>query len=277
MSVRVTVWNEYVSDAKEGHLSREIYPEGMHTAIAKGLLEIDDDLDVTLATLDMPDQGLPDDVLENTDVLVWWGHCRHSAVDDALVEKIHNRVLCGMGLIVLHSGHHSKIFRKLLGTTCNLAWREDAEHCRIFNVAPYHPITAGIGKYFELEAEETYTEYFDIPEPDELIFITWWKGGEVFRSGCTFHRGAGKIFYFMPGHETFPTYYNPTVLRVIDNAVQWAKPVRMLDGIDCPHCRPAEKDVYEALWPQEFGGEPLPANEPHQWRAVREPLKKEEQ
>lgn len=276
MSVRLTIWNEFVHEQHEGHPSRLIYPEGMHKAIGTNLLAMDGDIDITYATLDMPEHGLTDEVLDNTDVLVWWGHTAHKRVSDEVVDKVYERVLRGMGLIVLHSGHHSKIFKKLMGTTGNLCWREDAEHCRFFNVAPHHPITEGIGDSFVLEAEETYTEYFDIPKPDDLIFISWWKGGEVFRSGCTFTRGAGKIFYFMPGHETFPTYYNPTVLRVIDNAVHWARPARRLDNLSCPHIRPTEPDIHRALNPEDFGGEKLPVNQPHSWTAIRAPYTGEE-
>ena len=275
MSIRVTIWNEFrheqKTESKWYPLIHSHYPEGMHKAIGEHLLAMDNDIDVAYATLDMPEHGLTDEVLDNTDVLVWWGHMAHQEVDDAVVEKVCERVLRGMGLIVLHSGHHSKVFKKLMGTTGNLCWREDSEHCRVFNVAPYHPITEGIGDSFVIDGEETYTEYFDIPKPDDLIFISWWKGGEVFRSGCTFTRGAGKIFYFQPGHETFPTYHNPTVLRVIDNAVHWAKPARMIDELKCPHIRPAEADIHRALNPEDFGGEKLPANERHTWASTREP------
>jgi trehalose utilization protein len=166
---------------------------------------------------------LTDEVLKNTDVLTWWGHGAHNKVEDEIVDKVHQRVLAGMGLIVLHSGHFSKIFKKLMGTTCNLKWREADEKERIWTVQPGHPIAAGIGEYFEL-TEEMYGEFFDIPQPEQLIFVSWFEGGEVFRSGCTYTRGSGKIFYFRPGHETYPTYYNPQVMKVIANAVRWAAP-----------------------------------------------------
>ena len=83
----------------------------------------------------------------------------------------------------------------------------------------------GLGDHIVLEHEETYGEHFEIPQPDELIFISWFEGGEVFRSGCTFTRGKGHIFYFQPGHETFPIYHQPDIQKVITNAVRWAAPV----------------------------------------------------
>ncbi|TBL73366.1 trehalose utilization protein ThuA [Paenibacillus thalictri] len=202
----------------------ELYPAGIHEAIAAGIRS--DELTVTTATLDEPEHGLTEERLAQTDVLLWWGHKAHHLVDDAIVERVQARVLEGMGLIVLHSGHMSKIFRKLMGTSCKLKWREAGEKERLWVVNPAHPIAAGIGQYFELEHEETYGEFFDIPEPEELVFASWFAGGELFRSGCTFYRGRGRIFYFRPGHETFPTYYNENVLKVIVNGIKWAAPVQ---------------------------------------------------
>jgi trehalose utilization protein len=198
-----------------------MYPEGIHGQLKSFL---DEEFTVRTATLDEPEHGLTEEVLNDTDVLVWWGHIAHNEVSDEVVNRVHERVLQGMGLIVLHSGHMSKIFIKLMGTTCDLKWREADETCRIWNINPSHPITDGIGEYIELEKEEMYGEHFDIPAPDELIFINWYQGGEVFRGGCTYKRGNGKIFYFQPGHETYPSYYNPKVQRVIKNAVKWATP-----------------------------------------------------
>jgi trehalose utilization protein len=194
----------------------------MHSVIAQGLREAG--MDVRTATLDQPEHGLTDDVLANTDVLTWWGHMAHSEVRDEIVEKVHARVLEGMGLIVLHSAHYSKIFRKLMGTTCSLRWREADERERIWVLEPGHPITNGLEPYFELPQEEMYGEQFDIPAPDTLVFVSWFQGGEVFRSGCCYHRGRGKIFYFRPGHESYPTYYQAEVRQVIANAAYWAAP-----------------------------------------------------
>jgi trehalose utilization protein len=179
---------------------------------------------VRTATLDEPEHGLTEEVLAETDVLLWWGHMAHKEVSDEVVERVQKRVLEGMGLIVLHSAHVSKIFVKLMGTGCMLRWREAGERERLWVVAPGHPIAEGIGDYFEIPHEEMYGEFFDIPAPDALVFVSWFQGGEVFRSGCCFERGQGRIFYFRPGHETHPTYHQPEVQRVISNAVRWAAP-----------------------------------------------------
>jgi len=219
--MHVTIWNEYRHE-QESEAIAEIYPKGMHHVLASFLQT--DDVTVQTATLDEPSHGLTDDVLEKTDVLIWWGHIAHEEVADDIVAKVHQHVLDGMGLIVLHSGHFSKIFKRLMGTGCDLKWREAGEKERVWVVDPTHPITAGIDSYFELEQEEMYGEHFDIPAPDELVFISWFQGGEVFRSGATFKRGRGKIFYFRPGHEEYPTYYNESVQKVIQNAVHWACP-----------------------------------------------------
>jgi trehalose utilization protein len=220
--IRVTVWNEFKHEQVHEEV-RSVYPEGIHNAIAQGL-QSEEGLTVRTATQPEPEHGLTQEVLDNTDVLVWWGHMAHDQVDDAIVDRVHQRVLDGMGLVVLHSGHFSKIFKKLMGTGCDLKWREANEKERIWVVNPAHPIAAGLPEYFELKPEEMYGEHFDIPAPDELIFVSWFEGGEVFRSGCTWHRGQGKVFYFRPGHETYPTYFHPHVRRVIANGVRWAAP-----------------------------------------------------
>ena len=219
---RVTVWGENRHERSDPHLA-EIYPDGMHGAIAAGLKE-HGFANVRTATLDEPEHGLTEAVLAETDVLTWWGHMAHDEVSDAVVQRVHNRVLDGMGLVVLHSGHYSRIFKRLMGTTCELKWREAGEHERIWVVEPGHPIAAGLGPTIDIEHEEMYGERFDIPAPDTVVFISWFPGGEVFRSGCCFTRGSGKIFYFRPGHESFPTYYHAGVRQVIANAARWAKP-----------------------------------------------------
>jgi trehalose utilization protein len=216
---RDTVWGEHRQERTDPPV-REVYPDGIHTAIADGLR--DAGFDVGIATLDEPEHGLTDAILAETDVLTWWGHVAHAEVDDAIVERVQRRVLDGMGLIVLHSGHHSKIFRRLMGTTCDLNWREAGESERIWVVDPAHPIAEGLGEGFTIDAEEMYGEHFDVPAPDRLVLISWFAGGEVFRSGCCYERGRGRIFYFRPGHETHPTYHHPGVRRVIANAVGWA-------------------------------------------------------
>ncbi|SDX89280.1 ThuA domain-containing protein [Paenibacillus sp. CF384] len=220
--IKVTVWNEYLHEINNPAVAA-IYPKGIHGALADGLSS--EQISVKTATLAEPEHGLSEETLANTDVLIWWGHLAHDKVDDAIVERVYNRVLRGMGLIVLHSGHASKIFSKLLGTpTGQLKWREADDKERIWVIDPAHPIASGIGEYIELEKEEMYGEHFHIPAPDQLVFVSWFEGGEVFRSGVTYNRGQGKIFYFRPGHETYPTYYNEEILRVIANGVHWAAP-----------------------------------------------------
>ncbi|MGB0387305.1 MAG: ThuA domain-containing protein [Ardenticatenaceae bacterium] len=222
---RVTVWNEFLHERRHKEIA-EMYPEGIHGAIANALRA--NGLTVQTATLDQPEHGLTDEVLAQTDVLIWWGHMAHHEVSDEVVNKVHKRVVKdGMGLIVLHSGHFSKIFIKLMGSTCNLKWREAGEKERIWVIEPGHPIAAGLGEYFEIAHAEMYGERFDIPEPDTLVFVSWFQGGNIFRSGCCYHRGRGKIFYFRPGHETYPIYHQSEVQHVINNAVKWAAP---LDG-----------------------------------------------
>jgi len=220
--LRVTVWNEYRHEKKDP-LVAGLYPQGIHGAIA-GCLKTQADLAVSTATLDEPEHGLPDSVLNNTDVLLWWAHLAHHEVKDEIAEKVYQRVLAGMGLVVLHSANSAKPFRKLMGTTCTARWREMGEKGRLWVVAPAHPIAEGLGDYFEIPHEEMYGEYFDIPTPDDLVFISWFQGGEVFRSGCCWQRGRGKIFYFQPGHETYPVYHQKEVQQVLVNAVRWAAP-----------------------------------------------------
>ena len=222
MTLKVTVWNEYRHEKSDEGI-RNIYPNGMHSPIAEHLRS--EGMTVRTATLDEPEHGLTHAVLADTDVLTWWGHMAHHEVSDEIVTRVQQRVLDGMGLIVLHSGHLSKIFQRLMGTGCNLIWREADERERIWVVEPSHPIAAGLGTYFEISHEEMYGERFDIPAPDTLVFLSWFQGGEVFRSGCCYRRGLGKIFYFRPGHETYPTYYQKEVLQVIANGVKWAAPI----------------------------------------------------
>ena len=223
--LRVTVWNEFIHERTAAR-PREIYPEGIHAVLAAALRDrLGPAADVRTATLDEPEHGLSAEVLSRTDVLTWWGHAAHDRVADAVVERVHRRVLEGMGLLILHSGHASKIFRRLMGTSCMLRWREAAEKERVWTIDPSHPIADGLdGEFFELPHTEMYGEYFDIPRPDEIVFLSWYEGGEVFRSGCTFRRGKGKIFYFGPGHETFPIYHDERVRRIIANGVRWAAP-----------------------------------------------------
>lgn len=239
MAIRTLVWGENVHEQVNKTVA-EIYPEGMHNQIAK-LLSADRNLAIKTTTLQEPDHGLTETVLDETDVLVWWGHRAHGDVDDAIVERVAKRVWEGMGLIVLHSGHFSKIFKRLMGSPCALNWREAGERERLWVVNPGHPIARGLPAYFELENEEMYGEPFSVPEPLETIFVSWFQGGEVFRSGLTYRRGAGNVFYFRPGHETYPTYHDETVGLVLRNAVNWAhNPLRYPEVTVAPNV-PVEK------------------------------------
>ena len=219
--LNVCIWNEFIHEKTEP--ISKVYPKGIHGAIAE-MLGRDNEYNITTATLDMPECGLTEDVLNNTDVLIWWGHMAHDKVPDEIAERVRQRVLSGMGLIVLHSGHLSKPFVKLMGTCCRSKWRENDETERIWVIEPAHPIARNLPEYIELPQEETYGERFEVPTPDELVFISWFTGGEVFRSGCCYKRGMGKVFYFRPGHEEYPTYYREDIALILKNAVEWAKP-----------------------------------------------------
>ena len=220
--IRVTVWNEGRHEKKSAEIAR-VYPRGIHGALAD-LFNCQPDMAARTATLDEPDHGLSDEVLRATDVMTWWGHMAHKDVSDAIVEKVQRRVLEGMGLIALHSAHFSKIFQRLLGTTCQLMWREADDRELLWFTSPGHPIVRGLSNPIIVPREEMYGEPFDIPEPMETVFISSFSGGEVFRSGVTYRRGAGKVFYFRPGHESYPTFHQKEVRAVLVNAVRWAAP-----------------------------------------------------
>ena len=237
--IRVTVWNENKHETTSERI-RAVYPDGIHGQIAK-FLGGEDDFEVRTATLfDMetglknPECGLTQEIIDNTDVLIWWGHVAHKEVPDEIVDRIQEAVLKGMGMIFLHSAHHSKPFKRLMGTSCNLCWRDEGDMERVWVVDPGHQITQGIGRCFELEHEEMYGEPFGIPEPQKVVLMGWYEGGEVFRSGCCYIRENGKIFYFQPGHEAYPTYYNKDVQTIIKNAIRWAVPVNRVEKLECP-------------------------------------------
>ena len=236
--INVTVWNEY-SDGQKKEEVAGIYPQGMHIAIAE-FLNKDEGICAKTATLFEAEHGLTEAVLDNTDVLIWWAHMYHDKVEDHIADRVVEYVQRGMGIIFLHSAHKAKPFMRLLGTSGSLCWREADERTRIWTCAPAHPIAKGIPVQFVLDQEEMYGEPFGIPEPQHTVFISWFQGGNVFRSGVTFRRENGKIFYFQPGHETYPAYHNETVQRIITNAVKWAKPVVRLASLDCPNVKPLE-------------------------------------
>jgi trehalose utilization protein len=237
MSLRVTVWNEFRHERSNPSVAA-IYPDGIHAALAEPLRAAG--LEVRTATLDEPEHGLNEGVLSATDVLLWWGHKAHAEVRDEVVDRVQARVLAGMGLVALHSAHFSRIFQRLMGTSCDLKWRIADERERLWVIAPGHPIAAGLPERIELAREEMYGESFDVPAPEELVLVSWFQGGEVFRSGCCWRRGRGRVFYFRPGHETYPTYHDLLVQRVILNAVRWAAPVPPGEAPKRGRCEPLE-------------------------------------
>lgn len=263
--IKVTIWNEYVQERgselctldpshpdyektckamdQSAAEIRAVHPNGIHNTL-KALLEEEDDIQVRTVTMDMPECGLTQEVLDDTDVLLWWAHVAHQRVPDEVALRVRDAVLKGMGFIPLHSAHPCKPMQLLLGCSGALQWRED-DRARVWNVCPTHPIAKGIPASFELPHEEMYGEYFEIPKPDDLVFISWFAGGEVFRSGCTWTRGYGKIFYFQPGHETQPSYFVPEVRQIIKNAVRWANPVVRVPNLDCPHAKVRPEAQYQ--------------------------------
>lgn len=244
MKIRALVWGENIHEHSNAQVGK-LYPDGMHETIAAAL-RLDDAIDASTATLQMPEHGLSEERLRETDVLLWWGHAAHDQVDDAIVERVQQRVWEGMGLIVLHSGHFSKIFRRLLGTPCSLTWREAGEKERLWVINRSHPIAQGVGAFIELPQSEMYGEPFAVPEPMETVFVSWFEGGEVLRSGLTWQRGGGRLFYFGPGHETYPIYHEPAIQQVLRNSVHWAaSPASPWKGIEQAPQRPAS----EALEP----------------------------
>ena len=235
MTIRVTVWGENVHEQKNKVVA-EVYPKTMHGTIAE-FLNKEDGIKATTVTLQDPEHGMTAARLAETDVLVWWGHAAHGEVKDEIVERVAEAVWSGMGVIFLHSAHFSKPFKRLMGAPCNLSWREAGERERLWVTSRQHPIARGIPDHFEIEYEEMYGEPFGVPEPLETVFVSWFQGGEVFRSGLTYRRGAGNIFYFRPGHETYPTYHQPLVQKVIANGVRWAfnPEARLANPTDAPN------------------------------------------
>lgn len=218
--MKITIWNEFIQEKTDEPVAA-VYPDGIHNVIADYLRS--EGLDVRTATLNEPQHGLSETTLSDTDVLVWWGHKAHSEVDDKIVDKIQDRVLNGMGLVILHSAHYSKIFKRMMGTSCDLGIvRDDGKRERVWVIEPNHPICRGLNKYFDIPNTEVYGERFDIPDPDTLVLLSSFEGGEVFRTGCCYRRGLGKIFYFRPGHETYPIFYQPEVQQIIKNSILWA-------------------------------------------------------
>ncbi|NYI03848.1 ThuA domain-containing protein [Allostreptomyces psammosilenae] len=243
--LRVTVWNENVHETTRPAVA-ERYPDGIHGAVASAIVEHHGDaVSVRTATLDEPEHGLTEEVLAATDVLVWWGNRAHHRVADEVAERVQRHVLAGMGFVPLHSAHWSKPFVRLMGTTCTLNWRSAEDRELVWTVAPGHPVAAGVPSPVVIDRQEMYGEPFDVPQPDELVFISSFSGGEVFRSGCAYRRGSGRIFYFSPGDQDYPVYDHPDVRRVIANAVAWSAPTG--------ERRPPELRRRETGWFEEKG------------------------
>ena len=240
--MKVTIWNEFIQEQQDENI-RKVYPEGIHGCLAS-FLGKEQDFDITVVTFNMPEHGLTEEVLNNTDVLIFWNHVKQDEFSDEVAKRVQKHVLMGMGLIALHSAHYSKIMRNLLGTSMTLQWRDDDRE-RLFTIMPSHPIAAGIPHIIEIPREEMYGEYFDIPRPDDVIFQGWFAGGEVFRSGCTFTRGHGKIFYFQPGHEEYPIYFMPQIQQIIINAVRWCYNPRKMhhESVNTHITTPLEKTL----------------------------------
>lgn len=235
--INVLIFNEFVAEKHNPNVQK-VYPKGIHAVIAEAIKS--DDLSVKTVTLDDPDCGITEELLDQTDVLIWWGHAAHHLVPDNIANMVSQAVLKGMGFIALHSAHISKPLTRILGTSCTLKWR-DNDRERLWVTSPTHPIAEGLPEHFELPHEEMYGENFDIPRPDDIVFMGWFAGGELFRSGCTFTRGYGKIFYFQPGHEEYPIYYDANIRKVLCNAVRWAVPTKRRNTLNCPNPQPLEK------------------------------------
>lgn len=230
--IKVTIFNEFYHEKTEERVAK-IYPQGIHNALKQGIE--DEEIVVRTATLENINEELTQEILADTDVLLWWGHMKHGDVPDETAAQVRDEVLKGMGAIFLHSGHHSKPFKLLMGTSCNLSWREDGDRELLWVVNPAHPIAQGIDRFVKLDYEETYGEPFGIPEPQQTVFIGSFEGGEVLRAGCCWRKENGKVFYFQPGHETFPIYYNEDIIKIIKNAIHWAKPDYRIKELSCPN------------------------------------------
>lgn len=216
---KVVVWSE-------GTAPKTVYPYDVNTAIAEGLQPLKDWQIITASITD-PDQGLSDDLLNSTSVLIWWGHQKHGDVKDELVAKIVRRVKeGGMGFIATHSAHYSKPLKALLGTNCG--WKyytDDGARVDLIVKSPKHPIAKGV-KNFTVPKTERYGDPFEVPPAETVVFdgIYTLPNGtkENAQQGMTWSVGKGRVFYFQPGHESYPIYFQEEIRHIFRNGVQWA-------------------------------------------------------
>lgn len=213
--LRVHVWCE-------GTAPRAVYPNDVDGAVADHLGKLPT-LQVRRGRLADPSAGLAEDVLDATDVLLWWGHLRHDDVPNDRAEAVVRRVREGkLGLIALHSSCTSKPFKGLMGMACEPGgWREDGrpEHVKI--VAPDHPIARGVTP-FTIPRSDMFAEPFEVPAPESVVLVSNWDNGETVRSGLTWTVGKGRVAFLRTGHDAFPVLFHPSVRQIIANATLWA-------------------------------------------------------
>jgi trehalose utilization protein len=216
---KVVVWSERTAPT-------DMYPKDINGAIIEGLQGLPG-WEIVEANIDQPEQGVPDELLRSTDVLIWWGHQRHAEVKNELVDRIVKRVKeDGMGFLSLHSSHFAKPYRRLMGTRCSWGeYKADGTSARVIVKAPDHPIAKGV-KDFELPKIERYGEPFAVPTPETVVFdgeYTKPDGSKApGRMGLCWTIGKGRVFYFTPGHETYNDFFRPEVRLIMRNAVLWA-------------------------------------------------------
>jgi len=214
--VKALVWSEFTEP-------KDVYPKGIHGDIAE-YLNASGNVEAKVVQLSDPDQGVSQAMLDWADVLLWWGHQKHRDVTDETVQRIVKSVKeGGMGYFAMHSAHYSRGLIAILGTPCGLGSVGDGGAESISVVMPDHPIAKGVSD-FVVPRTEYFGEPFGVPEPEAVVFkSTFEKGDNIwFRSGCCWTVGKGRVFYFRPGHETYPIMRQPEVQKVIYNATLWS-------------------------------------------------------
>jgi trehalose utilization protein len=276
-SIHVLMWDERQPRQEEA------YDNWIGNEIVARLKASTKNMQFRSVALDDPDQGLSDENLAWADVVLWWGHARHSDVTWVHAKKVADLVQSGdINIAILHSAHWARPFVELMnrrsiedalayiekqnpgkkithetvsppkersapmrgsvltpayygynkGKTavhgiihlpwcCFPAFRNDGEPSTLITKNPYHPIAKGLPPTFKIPLTEMYDEPFHIPNPDEVIFEETWETGEWFRSGLIWNMGGGKVFYFRPGHETYPVFKQDKIIQVLANACEW--------------------------------------------------------